>query len=81
MFSRMRDSALLRVLGTGLLVLVLQIPVGIQDYALLVGSAGLFVVLAAVMWLTRRIDWYSLGARSVEGALTPLAEPAPGRPG
>ncbi|MDI6792741.1 MAG: cell envelope integrity protein CreD [bacterium] len=31
-----------------------------QDYALLVGSIGLFLVLATVMYLTRKIDWYSL---------------------
>jgi inner membrane protein len=31
-----------------------------QDYALLVGSIGLFSILAAVMYLTRRIDWYNL---------------------
>ncbi|MEM7411531.1 MAG: cell envelope integrity protein CreD [Myxococcota bacterium] len=29
-----------------------------EDHALLVGSLGLFVVLAAVMWLTRRVDWF-----------------------
>lgn len=29
-----------------------------QDYALLAGSLGLFVMLAAVMYLTRRIDWF-----------------------
>lgn len=34
-----------------------------QDYALLVGSVGLFVVLAIVMYLTRRIDWDSLYTR------------------
>ncbi|HEY0978228.1 MAG TPA: cell envelope integrity protein CreD [Flavobacteriales bacterium] len=28
-----------------------------QDYALLFGSIGLFVVLALVMWVSRRIDW------------------------
>ena len=28
-----------------------------QDHALLVGSLGLFVILALVMWLTRRVDW------------------------
>lgn len=28
-----------------------------QDYALLIGSIGLFLVLAAVMYLTRRVDW------------------------
>lgn len=29
-----------------------------EDHALLVGSLGLFAVLAAVMWLTRRVDWF-----------------------
>ena len=32
----------------------------IQDYALLVGSIGLFIALAAIMFLTRKVDWYSL---------------------
>lgn len=31
-----------------------------EDYALLIGSIGMFVVLAVVMYLTRRIDWYGL---------------------
>ncbi|MBN2328673.1 MAG: cell envelope integrity protein CreD [Candidatus Omnitrophica bacterium] len=30
-----------------------------QDYALLIGSIGLFLILAAIMYLTRKIDWYS----------------------
>lgn len=30
----------------------------LEDYALLVGSVGLFASLAIVMYLTRRIDWY-----------------------
>jgi inner membrane protein len=30
-----------------------------QDYALLIGSICLFLVLAAVMFVTRKIDWYS----------------------
>jgi inner membrane protein len=34
-----------------------------EDYALLIGSLGLFVILAGVMVLTRRIDWYSMGVR------------------
>ena len=28
-----------------------------EDHALLVGSVGIFVVLALVMWLTRKVDW------------------------
>jgi len=35
-----------------------------EDYALLIGSLGLFVILAGVMILTRRVDWYRPGARS-----------------
>ncbi len=33
----------------------------LEDYALLVGSLGLFVLLALVMYLTRKIDWFSVG--------------------
>jgi inner membrane protein len=29
-----------------------------EDHALLVGSVGLFAVLAGVMWLTRGVDWF-----------------------
>jgi inner membrane protein len=40
----------------GFLYLLLRL----EDYALLAGSIGLFIVLAGVMFLTRRMDWYSL---------------------
>jgi inner membrane protein len=40
----------------GFLYVVLQL----QDYALLLGSVGLFVVLFIVMYLTRKIDWFSV---------------------
>jgi inner membrane protein len=43
----------------------------IQDYALLVGSVGLFLLLAGTMWFTRHVDWYALGPR----------QPVPGPPG
>jgi len=39
----------------GFLFVVLQL----QDYALLVGSLGLVVVLGAVMFLSRNVDWYN----------------------
>jgi len=29
------------------------------DYALLLGSLGLFAILALLMWFTRRVDWWS----------------------
>jgi inner membrane protein len=36
----------------------------IQDYALLVGAIGILVVLATVMYVTRKIDWYKIGVSS-----------------
>lgn len=32
----------------------------LQDYALLMGSLGLLVILAVVMYLTRNINWYNI---------------------
>ncbi|MDZ7743006.1 MAG: inner membrane CreD family protein [Bacteroidota bacterium] len=37
----------------------------LQDYALLFGSIGLFIVVAITMYLSRKIDWYGkLGPES-----------------
>jgi inner membrane protein len=33
----------------------------LEDYALLAGSVGLFVILAGIMYLSRKVDWYKLG--------------------
>jgi len=30
----------------------------LEDYALLLGSIGLFLILATIMYLTRKVDWY-----------------------
>jgi inner membrane protein len=40
----------------GFLYLLLRL----EDYALVAGSIGMFVVLAFVMFITRRMDWYDL---------------------
>jgi inner membrane protein len=32
-----------------------------ETYALLAGALGLWVALAVIMFLTRRIDWYAQG--------------------
>ena len=42
----------------GFLYVVLQL----EDYSLLIGSAGLFTVLAAIMLATRKTDWYARDA-------------------
>ena len=50
---------------TGLVLSVLYgfvfIILQLEDYALLVGTVGLFVALSLTMYLTRNIDWYASG--------------------
>ena len=33
-----------------------------ENNALLMGSLMLFGILAAIMWVTRKVDWYELGS-------------------
>jgi inner membrane protein len=40
---------------------VLYVLLQLEDFALLTGSLLLFAILTAVMWLTRKVDWYRLG--------------------
>ncbi|OUD16237.1 cell envelope integrity protein CreD [Thioflexithrix psekupsensis] len=42
------------------LYIYLYVLLHLQDYALLFGAIGLFVILALVMFITRRVDWYAL---------------------
>ena len=37
-----------------------------EDYALLIGSVGLFAILGAIMYATRRVDWYAVGPGASE---------------
>ena len=51
---------------TGILFLLygfMFVLLQLEDYALLLGSVGLFSILALVMYLTRKIDWFALGTR------------------
>ena len=49
--------------GVALLYAYLYILLMNEDYALLIGSVGLFAILAAIMYATRRVDWYGAGTR------------------
>jgi len=59
--SALGEFKLTSIVSAVLLILYgfLFINLQLQDYALLVGSIGLFVTLAAVMFFTRKIDWFS----------------------
>jgi len=50
--------------GVALLYGYLYVLLTNEDYALLIGSVGLFLIVAAIMFATRRVDWYAPGART-----------------
>jgi inner membrane protein len=45
------------------LYILLYVLLQIEQYSLILGSIGLFVILGAVMYLTRNIDWYKLSKK------------------
>ena len=57
--------ALFVIAVVSLLYAYLYILLMNEDYALLIGSVGLFLILAAIMYATRRVDWYAVGTRSL----------------
>jgi inner membrane protein len=60
--ARMLKSGARTFIVAGLLAGIyafLYVALQLQDYALLLGTGGLFAVLAVVIWLTRNIDWYA----------------------
>jgi inner membrane protein len=57
--SMARGSAFAGLLA--LLYGLLFALLGAEDYALLMGSVLVFGVLAGIMVLTRKLDWYSVG--------------------
>lgn len=59
---------------SGVLIILygyLYILLQLQDYALLMGSIALFVVLALVMYLTRNIDWFEIMNYQNNNAIEP----------
>lgn len=64
LYSKSIYKNLRETLITGLSLVILYgfvyVTLQLQDYALLMGSIGLFIVMAIVMYLTRKIDWYRM---------------------
>ncbi len=68
------------VLG-GLLAVVYGVLYGLvasEDYALLMGALALLTTVSALMYLTRRVDWYAMGPRDPQ--LADAALSSDGRP-
>jgi inner membrane protein len=66
----------LRAVGVGAALVALYsylyVLLQAEDYALLLGSVGLFLILALVMYFTRRLDWYA-----PRGGALPVPPPLP----
>ncbi len=51
----------LTILGIlAILYCYLFIVLQLEDYALILGSTGLLIILAIVMYMTRKINWYEI---------------------
>lgn len=50
----------------------IYILIQLQDYALLFGSIGLFVILAVIMLYSRKIDWYNTGKNTAPELPSPV---------
>ncbi len=51
----------LSILGIlAILYCYLFVVLQLEDYALIMGSIGLFIILAVVMYMTRKINWYKI---------------------
>jgi inner membrane protein len=52
-----RKFALFIAAALTVLYSFIYVIIQMEDYALLVGSIGLFLILGAVMYFSRKIDW------------------------
>ncbi len=60
-YSMLKNGRLTSIVALVLIILYafLFIILQLQDYSLLLGSIGLFLALAIVMYLSRKVNWYS----------------------
>lgn len=60
-YSMLKNKKLTAIVALVLIVLYVFLftILQLQDYSLLLGSIGLFIALAIVMYLSRKVDWYS----------------------
>jgi len=60
-YSMLKNKKLTAIVALVLIVLYVFLftILQLQDYSLLLGSIGLFLALAIVMYLSRKVDWYA----------------------
>lgn len=71
-YSVLSDKLKTGIISGVLIILYgyLYILLQLHDYALLLGSLGLFVVLAMVMYLTRNINWFEVMSSQNQDTIT-----------
>ncbi|HIA10915.1 MAG TPA: cell envelope integrity protein CreD, partial [Flavobacteriales bacterium] len=62
-FKDVKLTALMGTVLTALYIFLFSI-LQMEDYSLLLGSLGLFLVLAIVMYLSRKFKWYGADGES-----------------
>ncbi|MFH0854824.1 MAG: cell envelope integrity protein CreD [bacterium] len=63
-FKKTRFSILCAGILEAIYIFIFTI-IQLQDYSLLVGSIGLFIILSSVMYFSRKIDWYFAGTEDI----------------
>lgn len=55
------------IFAAGLMILYgfMFVLLRLEDTALLIGSIGLFIILSAIMYASRKVDWYGKGERKI----------------
>lgn len=66
-----RQRQLAAIVAFTLLYALIYVLMILEDFALLVGAVAAFAAIAAVMWFTRRLDWYGLGLPGGDERKTP----------
>jgi inner membrane protein len=66
-----RKQGLIALAAFSLLYGLIYVLMRLEDFALLIGALASFAAIAAVMYFTRRIDWYGTQSPAVEPRSTP----------
>lgn len=69
---RQGNNVMILTLILGGLYTYIYILLQMEEFALLVGSIGLFMVLAISMYLSRNMDWYGEKGREINGNIDPV---------
>lgn len=71
--SAKRRGGIVGVVQVALYV-YLYVVLANQDYSLLIGSLGLFIFLAIIMYLTRKVNWFDVGSTKSKTPTPPNLE-------